>query len=101
MYRLVPVICCLMLVTLVAGFDFTRHSVPLDEIKSGGPGKDDIPAIDSPRFVPASRADFLKDDDRVLAVELDGEARAYPAGILNWHEAVNDTIAKRPILVTW
>jgi len=83
------------------GFDFSRHSVPLDEIKSGGPGKDDIPSITSPKFVPADRADFLKDDDRVLGVELDGAARAYPARILNWHEAVNDTIAKRPVLVTW
>lgn len=89
------------LVLLVFGFDFSRHSVPVDEIKSGGPGKDDIPAIISPKFVPAARADFLKDGDRVLGVELNGEARAYPARILNWHEAVNDTIAKRPILVTW
>jgi len=67
MYRLVPVICCLMLATLVAGFDFSRHSVPLDEIKSGGPGKDDIPAIDSPGSFRLPGADFLKDDDRVLA----------------------------------
>lgn len=101
MYRLVPVLCFLFLAALVAGFDFTRHSVPLDEIKSGGPGKDDIPAITSPKFIPASRDDFLKDDDRVLGVELAGAARAYPERILNWHEAVNDTIAGRPVLVTW
>lgn len=90
---------CLAL--FVLGFDFSKHSVPLDEIKSGGPGKDDIPAIISPEFVPAARADFLKDDDKVLGVELDGAARVYPARILNWHEAVNDTIAGSPILVTW
>lgn len=92
----------LLFISLFAfGFDFSRHSVPVDEIEGGGPGKDDIPSLTSPKFVPADRADFLKDDDRVLGVELDGVARAYPARVLNWHEAVNDTIAGRPILVTW
>lgn len=92
----------LLFISLFAfGFDFSRHSVSIDEIEGGGPGKDDIPSLTSPKFVPADRAEFLKDDDRVLGVELDGVARAYPARILNWHEAVNDTVAKRPILVTW
>jgi len=30
--------------------DFSISSVPFDEIFSGGPGKDGIPAIDDPRF---------------------------------------------------
>ncbi|MEX2584070.1 MAG: hypothetical protein WD766_12385 [Gemmatimonadota bacterium] len=30
--------------------DFTRQSVPLEKIVSGGPPKDGIPAIDRPRF---------------------------------------------------
>lgn len=30
--------------------DFSRHTVPLEEIKSGGPPKDGIPSIDAPRF---------------------------------------------------
>jgi hypothetical protein len=34
--------------------DFARHTVPLDEIISGGPPKDGIPAIDEPKFVPAA-----------------------------------------------
>jgi hypothetical protein len=36
--------------------DFTRHAVALDEIVSGGPPRDGIPAIDDPRFVPVAEA---------------------------------------------
>ncbi len=83
------------------GFDFSKHSIPLDEILSGGPEKDGIPAILKPKFMPADRADFLKNDDRVLAFESNGEAKAYPIKILNWHEIVNDAIGGRPILITY
>ncbi len=34
--------------------DFSRHSVDLAEIMSGGPPKDGIPSIDDPEFVPVS-----------------------------------------------
>jgi uncharacterized protein DUF3179 len=83
-------------------FDVTRHSVPLDEIVGGGPPKDGIPALDTPRFVPASKAkDFLSDNDRVLGVAIAGAAKAYPIRILNWHEIVNDDVNGHPITVTW
>ena len=39
--------------------DFAQHSVPLGEFSSGGPGKDGIPAIDAPRFVPVDEVSFL------------------------------------------
>jgi len=46
----------------LGGWDYSKHSIPLDEISSGGPDKDGIPAIDRPRFVRAERADekFMK-----------------------------------------
>jgi hypothetical protein len=87
--------------TLLMGFDFSKHSIPLEEILSGGPEKDGIPAILKLVFVSAARADFLKNDDRVLAFESNGEAKACPIKILNWHEIVNDTIGGRPILITY
>lgn len=83
------------------GFDFSKHSIPLDEILSGGPGKDGIPSLSDPRFVPANKATFLKDNDRVLGVVMGKEAKAYPVSILSWHEAVNDRIGGSAILVTW
>ena len=82
-------------------FDLTRHSVPLDQIVDGGPGKDGIPALLTPRFVPASQAPFLQDDDRILGLMLGGEAKAYPIKILNWHEIVNDVVGGKPVVVTY
>jgi hypothetical protein len=40
--------------------DFSRHSIPLDEIHSGGPPKDGIPALTDPKHVPTAKpGDFL------------------------------------------
>lgn len=81
--------------------DGVKHSIPLDEILSGGPGKDGIPSIDNPKFISAKEASFLNDDDPGLGLTLNGESRFYPYRILVWHEIINDTITKEPILVTY
>ncbi len=82
-------------------FDLTKHSVPLDQIADGGPGKDGIPAILAPRFISAGDATFLQDPDRVLGLALGADAKAYPIKILNWHEIVNDVIGGKPVVVTY
>jgi hypothetical protein len=82
--------------------DFSRHSVPLSEFISGGPGKDGIPSIDRPRFTGfRAAAPFLDPREAVAVVELRGQARAYPLAILIWHEIVNDEIGGLPIAVTY
>lgn len=82
--------------------DGIKHSIPLNEILSGGPSKDGIPSIDSPSFVDISDADlFLKDSSVGLGIIYKGEKRFYPYQILVWHEIVNDTIAGDSILVTY
>ncbi len=82
-------------------FDFTKHSIPIEQIEFGGPEKDGIPSLVNPQFIHADEASFLEDSDKVIGVSLKGEAKAYPLKILNWHEAVNDTLAGKPILATW
>lgn len=74
--------------------------IPRDEIHAGGPPKDGIPALTNPKTVQASAAG-LAPADRVIGVVIDGEARAYPLRILNWHEIVNDTLGGKPIAVTY
>jgi hypothetical protein len=84
------------------GTDFSRRSVDLDEIISGGPPKDGIPAIDRPRFVsPAAAAAWLDPREPVIAVTVGDLARAYPLQILIYHEIVNDTLADTPLAVTF
>jgi hypothetical protein len=99
--------CLLMLVSLVApaqslnGFDLSNAGVPVNEILSGGPPRDGIPAIDRPKFVAVRKADFLKDDDRVLGLYYKGVAKAYPIRILNWHEIVNDKFSGEPVVISF
>jgi hypothetical protein len=82
--------------------DFSRHTVPLEEIMSGGPPRDGIPPIDTPSFIPFSTADtWLQDREPVVAVHRNGMAKAYPLQVLIWHEIVNDTIADEPLTVTF
>jgi hypothetical protein len=82
------------------GFDITSSAVAKEEILAGGPPRDGIPALDRPPAVRAAEADW-PDDSFVLGVHLAGEARAYPLGILTWHELVNDALGGRPILVSY
>ncbi|MBA2293511.1 MAG: DUF3179 domain-containing protein, partial [Actinobacteria bacterium] len=81
--------------------DFSKHSVPLDEFQSGGPSKDGIPAIDTPRYTRAENVDFLADREPVILVTVEGESRAYPLQILTWHEIVNTTFGDTPVAVTF
>ena len=82
--------------------DFRFHTVPYHEIVSGGVGRDGIPPIDEPTFVSLTDArEWLSDTEPVIALELHGEAKAYPLQVLLWHEIVNDELAGLPVTVTY
>ena len=69
----------------------TVTRINLKELLNGGPPKDGIPSIDHPKFDTAQRTPFSA-RELVIGVVINGEAKAYPFGILNWHELVNDTV---------
>ena len=84
--------------------------VPCDEIRSGGPPPDGIPTLDHagrcerPKealMVSAEEATYVRDDGLVLGVFIDGEARAYPHAILNWHENHIDQIGEAEYNMTY
>jgi hypothetical protein len=82
--------------------DFSRHTVRLEEIVSGGPPKDGIPSLNYPRFVSVPEADtWLGAREPVVLLVEGEEAKAYPLQILIWHEIVNDDIGGRPVAVTF
>jgi hypothetical protein len=82
--------------------NFRIRSVPLSEFTGGGPGKDDIPPIDTPKFETVEQAHkWLDGREPVQVVEINGDVRAYPQQILIWHEIVNDTVGGEPITVTY
>jgi hypothetical protein len=80
---------------------FPEPLVDPDEIISGGPPPDGIPAIDEPTFLKVPDVDFLTDTEAVLALTLGGETRGYPIQILTYHEIVNDTVGDVPVAVTY
>lgn len=82
--------------------DFEHTTVDVSEIISGGPPKDGIPAIDRPRLETTEEAAaWLHPREPVIALDIEGQARAYPLQILIWHEIVNDTLAGTPVSVTF
>jgi hypothetical protein len=60
-----------------------------------------VPGADVDRLNREHRGKFLVPHDRVIALEVGGEARAYPLGTMQWHEIVNDTLGGVPIAVTY
>lgn len=80
--------------------DFSQHSIAYEDILSGGPGKDGIPAIDEPSFVGIEEADW-NDEDAGVFLDIEGDQRFYPFGILVWHEIVNDEVGGEPVAVTF
>ena len=64
--------------------------------------RDAIQAIDNPKFMTAAEADEqYRDDELILGVEFNGDARAYSVPLLSSHEIVNDTVGRVEIAVTW
>ena len=84
-----------------ATFDISNAVISRDEILRGGPPKDGIPSLTSPQFLEPEETGILQDEDRVIGVVIGNDARAYPLKILDYHEAVNDRIGDRPIVVTY
>ena len=68
--------------------DLTKRSIELSELKSGGPGKDGIPALSHPKFEPIAGANkWLDPKEPVIVVGGPSDVRVYPVQILigmNW-----------------
>ena len=81
--------------------DLSKHSVDLSEIQIVLP-KGSFPTLDHPKFLfkeEGLKSFFSKEP--VIAVEISGDARAYPLNILTMHEISNDVVGNVPILVTY
>ena len=74
--------------------------IDLSEIRGVVP-PDAIPALEDPAFEPATDAAWLEAVEPVLALEINGDARAYPLRIMTWHELVNGTVGGVPVTVSY
>ena len=62
---------------------------------------DAIPALEDPTFEPAADVEWLEAVEPVLALDINGDARAYPLRIMTWHELVNGTVGGVPVTVSY
>ncbi len=95
--------------SLVPGWDkiFVEGNIDWRHVSWGGVLIDDraydttdelcncIPAADNPDVSSADEATWLKDEDIVFGIEVNGEYRAYPRRIMEVREMVNDTLGGR------
>jgi hypothetical protein len=75
--------------------------IRLEEITWGGVRVDGIPSLDGPLLVKPRAATYLRDEDLVFGVEINGDARAYPLRIMGWHEMFNDVIGGVPVALAY
>jgi hypothetical protein len=78
-----------------------KHEIRLEEIAWGGVGKDGIPSLDNPKLIEAAEAQYMNASDLVFGVVINGDARAYPLRILDWHEMFNDVIGGVPVSLAY
>ena len=52
-------------------------------------------------YVPAAQASFLRSEDRVLGVEIHGDAVAYPIRALAYHHLVHDRVGGVEVVATY
>ena len=76
-------------------------TIRVEEIVWGGVRFEGIPALDDPRMTSPEAASYLRPDEPVFGIVVDGDTRAYPLRILDWHEMANDTIGGVPVALAY
>jgi len=88
----------------VEWFDMTDSTVDPRRFQYGI-GKDTIASIDEPVYVAFDDARLAErgvtGGTRVIGVEIDGIARAYPVDVMSMHEVVNDRFGEKAFAVLW
>ncbi|MBA3913410.1 MAG: DUF3179 domain-containing protein [Acidobacteriales bacterium] len=85
--------------------DFLYYGAPatvrVEEVVWGGVKVDGIPALVNAPMIPAGSAAYLKDNDPVFGVSINGDNRAYPLRILDWHEMANDVVGGKTVALAY
>lgn len=78
-----------------------KMKIRLEEITWGGVRKDGIPSLDNPTLIAADQASYMRGDDLVFGVSINGDTRAYPLRIMGWHEMFNEVIGGVPVALAY
>ena len=75
--------------------------VRLTEVVWGGVRVDEIPTLINPDTISAGEEQYLGDGELVFGAAVNGEYRAYPLRIMDWHELLNDEIGGEPVALSY
>ena len=81
--------------------DDKNYQIRVEEITWGGVVKDGIPALTNPKLLTREEATYMGPDNLVFGVNINGDARAYPMRILDWHEMFNDVVGGVPVSLAY
>jgi hypothetical protein len=81
--------------------DDLPSTIRAEEILWGGVLVDGIPALDNAVMIPVTDADYLEPDEPVFGISINGDHRAYPLRILDWHEMANDVVGGVPVSLAY
>ena len=81
--------------------DEHASAIRVEEIVWGGVRIDGIPPLDLPRTIAPGEADWLGPEEAVFGIYINGEARAYPLRIMDWHEMTNDIVGGVPFSLAY
>jgi hypothetical protein len=76
-------------------------TIRVEEILWGGVPLDGIPALDNAAMIPAGEATYLEPEEPVFGISINGDHRAYPLRIMDWHEMANDVVGGVPISLAY
>jgi hypothetical protein len=76
-------------------------TIRTEEIQWGGVMVDGIPALDNPTMISPDEAGYLEPEEPVFGISINGDHRAYPLRILDWHEMANDVVGGVPVSLAY
>ncbi|NQT81767.1 DUF3179 domain-containing protein [bacterium] len=82
-------------------FDVTQSCVDLSQILQVNLDPKKFPDLEELQFVSAEESVGIPDEDAVVGVSIEGEEKAYPIRMLNYHVVLNDAYAGKEIAVVW
>jgi hypothetical protein len=81
--------------------DDLPSTIRTEEIMWGGVQVDGIPALDNAVMIAAEEGDYLDPAEPVFGISINGDHRAYPLRILDWHEMANDVVGDVPVSLAY
>src|SRR5699024_1806565 len=81
--------------------DGVASRIRVEQIHWGGVTVDGIPALDEPTMVDPESASYLTSSEPVIGLSVEGDERAYPLRILDWHEMANDVVGGVPVSIAY